>query len=58
MKRLACETHPEDENRKSVIAQAMDKIPVDTYAGRVYEEILNLKKTPNPLPQNKMLPKS
>ena len=36
MKRLVCEPHPKGENRKSAIAQAIDKIPVDTYGGRVY----------------------
>jgi hypothetical protein len=31
-------THPQGENKKHPIEQAVDKIPVDTYGGRVYIE--------------------
>jgi hypothetical protein len=36
MKNLPSETHPQGENPKHQIAQAIDKVAVDTYAGRVY----------------------
>src|SRR5688572_2405702 len=38
MKVVPKKTHPKGENKKHPIAQAIDKIPVDTYGGRVYIE--------------------
>src|SRR5271166_3399930 len=36
MKKPPTEIHPEGENPKHPIAQAIDKVAVDTYGGRVY----------------------
>lgn len=36
MKKGHLETHPQGENQKSQIAQALDKVAVDTYGGRVH----------------------
>lgn len=36
MKPPPCKTHPQGENPKHEIAQAIDKVAVDTYGGRVY----------------------
>ena len=36
MKNPSSKTHPKGENKKHQIAQSVDKIAVDTYAGRVY----------------------
>jgi len=36
MKLSPSKTHPQGANPKHQIAQAIDKIAVDTYAGRVY----------------------
>lgn len=38
MKVAQKKTHPKGENKKHQIAQAIDRIPVDTYGGRVYIE--------------------
>lgn len=38
MKTPPPKTHPEGEYQKHTIAQAIDRIPVDTYGGRVYIE--------------------
>jgi hypothetical protein len=36
MKKPLNKTHPEGENQKTLIAQAINRTPVDTYGGRVY----------------------
>ena len=36
MKKPFDKTHPKGENPKQLIAQEINRIPVDTYGGRIY----------------------